>query len=164
MRIWFKNILLLTLLFLLTFSCKKESKNEPSPAPTNNAVPCNATNLMVDSIIEITGQSKIYKLTVINHTITQSNSTVSIIAGTSQVTMTVLGDTTINSLLGKRYRIQRTDDWDIKAYSYLNPSDSLWHLIPYDNNESLIFNVVIKLPIVPSSTYVVVSNSIHIQM
>jgi hypothetical protein len=159
MFIWFKNILFITPLFLLAFSCKKDSKNEPNAVPPNNSVPCNATNLVVDSIIENMGESKIYKLTIKNHTITPPSGSVTIISAVEHVTITVLGDTMVNSALGKRYNIKGTNGWDFKAYSYKNAIDSLWRFIPLDGSYVDLFNIAIKLPIQPDSNYTVVSNN-----
>lgn len=147
------SIILICALF---FSfCKKDNQNVPAAQASSSSVPCNAANLVVDSINEVTGQNKIYKLTVTNYTLTAPSGNTAVIGAIEQVTMGVIGDTLINNTTGKRYRIRSTNGWDFKAYSYKDQTDSLWHLKPHytSNGGEVFFETAFKLPLTTNQSY-----------
>jgi hypothetical protein len=148
------NILFILVALSLFAFCKKEKDPKPPPPPSN-AVTCNASNLIVDSILEITGQSKLYQLTVTDYTFTASSGSYAAIRQVEQVSMDIVGDTFVNSIQGKRYRITSTHGWDFRAYSYKHPTDSLWRLVPIyiSNGGEMFFTAALKLPLVTGQLY-----------
>jgi hypothetical protein len=150
-----RNILFVLFVSTLFTFCKKDANAPESPPPTTNAAPCNANNLVVDSIKETNGEVKIYKLTIRNYTLSSPSGTNSAITAVHQVTFNVTGDTLVNNQNGKLYNIKSTNGWDFRAFSYLSFSDSLWRLVPLTNSNGGqdFFIAAIKLPLATSQSY-----------